>query len=193
MPYVTKTDASGATELTKKTTQAEVSTNSSDQNAEDIRNIKAGTTGITGYDIVVGTSADITNELATHTVSDFVAAISNGDKIYFRSGTHSIVRNEDITEDDVKLYFDPEAILDQGTAGQTLTFSGTRIQVHDGRFTGFTGSGDEIIISGTNCYFVVIQGSIDTFLIDSGATGSMILSSDNNGGIKNNTGNVTFS
>lgn len=47
------------------------------------------------YDIVVGSSQQVADDVATHTVSDFVAAISNGDKILILDGTHTLVRNEE--------------------------------------------------------------------------------------------------
>lgn len=145
--------------------------------------------GPAGFNLIVGTTQQVTDKEATHTIADFNDSfeIETGDKILFLDGTHTLTRDEDILPDDVKIYFSPQAILDDG-ADQTLTFSGTRIQVHDGRFTGWTNSAGEITISGDNCYFIVVQGNIDIFTIDSGAQGSMVVSV--NSGIKTAQWNI---
>lgn len=73
------------------------------------------------FDIIVGSAGQVTSEVATHTVSDFVADISNGDRILFLNGTHTLVRNENITEDDIELVGEStQAILD--FAGDTIVF-----------------------------------------------------------------------
>lgn len=179
MPLITKTDDNGARRLAKENTDVDILTNASTQLNEDVKNIKAGTLGLTGYDIIVGSAADVVNELATHVVGDFVAAISNDDRVYFRSGTHVLARDETITETGVKFYFDPGAVIDDG-ASQTLTFLGDRAQVYDGRFTGF--AADAIILAATGCYFIVTVGDLSIFLLDSASDGSMVVSV--NSGIK---------
>lgn len=99
-------------------------------------------------DIVVGSSAQVTSKDATHDVDTFVAAIANGDHVHFLKGqTHTLGQSEDITESDVTITFGADAILDDGT-NFTLTFSGDRIQVGPGQFTGFTSA--DIILSGAD-------------------------------------------
>ena len=84
-----------------------------------------------GYaDIVIGTSAEVTAKEATHTVSDFVAALADDDHVLVLAGAaHTLVRNEDITESRVRIEFEQGATLAFSTF--TLTISGD-----ENRFTG---------------------------------------------------------
>ena len=80
-------------------------------------------------DIVVGSAGEVASNNATHTVSDWVAALVNNDHVMFLAGTHVAVRNEDITELRCKIEMEQGATLDLVTF--TLTISGD-----ENRFTG---------------------------------------------------------
>ena len=100
-------------------------------------------------DIVVGSSAQVTSGKATHTVSNFVAAITAGNSIFILAGTHALIRDEDITESDVHIDGAPESLITNGT-GFTLALSGARIQSKSVQYV-FSAS-KQLILSGVDCF-----------------------------------------
>lgn len=121
------------------------------------------------YDIVVGSTAQVTAGDAMHDVDTFVAAISNGDQIKFLAGTHTLGQSETITEIDLDVWFEPAAIIDNGT-NYTLTFSGARCHIHSGQYIGFA-DGD-IIVSGAGSHIDIKDTDIETLDLGDGVSGS---------------------
>ncbi len=128
-------------------------------------------------DIVVGSAGEVTSGDADNTVGDFVVAIANGDTVRFLAGTHALTRNEDITETDVTLLFESDAILDDGT-NRTFTVSGARARIGPGRFTGFT-FGD-IILSGAGSILIGID--LDMRIV-AASNGALVLTSGTAAGL----------
>ena len=106
------------------------------------------------YDKVVGTAAEVISGAASHEWTDsgtqatFFTDLADGDRIFFRSSvTHLMNANRDFDHADLKITFDAQAIIDGNDGTQwTLTFSGDRIQVYQGRFDDFSTS--DLVVSG---------------------------------------------
>ena len=103
--------------------------------------------GLISHDIIIGTSGQVTDGDATHTIADFNASgiIQDGFRILVKSGTHVLTQNEDILPNNIIIEKeDQNAII--SFSSFTLTFSGNN-GVQDLRLAG-VGSGD-IIHTGT--------------------------------------------
>ncbi len=50
-----------------------------------------------GYDIMVGSVSELTNDICTHLITTWAAAVSNNDKVLFLDGTHVPTADADIT------------------------------------------------------------------------------------------------
>ena len=127
-----------------------------------------------GYaDIVVGSAAQVTAKEATHTVATFVAAISAGDTVVFlRDQTHTLVRNEDITEVDVTLLGeDSTAVL--AFSGFTFTMSGVRARIKDGLQLSGTVTGS-LILSAAGSNALVTGAATSAFVLSGGAIGKLL-------------------
>ncbi len=130
------------------------------------------------HDIVVGSSAQVTSGVATHTVSNFVAAVAANDKVLILEGTHTLVRNEDITEAGVRLYGEtPAAILAFSTF--TFTMSGVN-SIFDAQTSG-VGSND-LIITGAGSHLISptisrasVQLAAGVSALTGGSTGFMAI------------------
>ena len=85
-----------------------------------------GLVGPKGYDIIVGTSQQVVDGVATHTINNFVVSINDNDRILILSGTHVLTVSIVITESGVFMEFeDRSALFDMGTtSGMTFTLSG---------------------------------------------------------------------
>ena len=76
-----------------------------------------------GFDIIVGTQAEIDLGKATDLVSTFVAAIQDNSRVLIRRGTHALAQNEDITKSGVVIVKeDRTAVL--AMSSFTFTISG---------------------------------------------------------------------
>jgi len=117
-------------------------------------------TSVSEFDIIVGSAQNVIDGLATHTIGNFVAAIQNMYKIQILDGTYNLIQSEDITESNVKIYFEPGAIL-VSNGSRTFTLSGNNNEVFSGRFSGFGTNG--IILSGNDIYIYALDGLISTF------------------------------
>ncbi len=121
-------------------------------------------------DITVGSSAQVTANEATHDIDDFVAAISNGDHVHFLGPlTHTLGQNEDITETDVEITMDEDAILAFSTF--TLTLSGVRSKAN--LRTSGAGAGD-IIGSAQGVLFEITGADHTVFALSGGARGKIL-------------------
>ncbi len=103
-------------------------------------------------DIVVGTAQQKTDKEATHTIADFAAAVANGDKILILDGTQTLAANVLITETDVEVYFQTEAIIAKASTF-TFTMSGARSRIFNGRFSGF-GTNDLVLSGGSSLWHI---------------------------------------
>jgi len=101
-----------------------------------------------GFDIIVGTQVQVDNILnpATHTISDFIAAITNQSRILILSGTHALAQDEVITETGVVLEKeDQSAIIQLGSF--TFTVSGDENELN---FRMDSAGLDALVISGNH-------------------------------------------
>ena len=125
-----------------------------------------------GFDIIVGTQAEIDLGKATHLVATFVAAIQDNSRVLIRRGTHAVVQNEDITESGVVMVKeDRTAIL--AMSSFTFTVSGDENELN----LRFDSLGlDSFIVSGDNNEMVLwsANGNSDPF-DDAGADNSTSL------------------
>ncbi len=98
------------------------------QSLDILSKIFRGKTGHLGFDIVIGTSDQVGQGIATHTTDDFVAALANGDRCLIIDGSEALQRSEDITETDITIIpASGDVVLDFGAF--TLTMSGARPQI----------------------------------------------------------------
>ena len=111
-------------------------------------------------DIVVGTAGQVTSKDATHTIANFAAAVANGDKILILDGTQTLAANVLITETDVEVFFQTEAIIAKASTF-TFTISGARSRTFNGRFSGF-GTND-LVLSGGDSLWNISEGLIAWF------------------------------
>ena len=117
--------------------------------------------------IIIGTQDQVDDDEATHTIGTFVAAIDSGDRIAVLAGAaHTLARNEDITDQEIEMVFEPGASIAAG--GFTFTFSGIRSIVKPGRWTGFADDG--IIVSGAGSRVEAIGTNLEKFLVTNNAT-----------------------
>lgn len=124
----------------------------------------------TAKTIIVGTSQEIADGNATHTIENFVAALVNGDQVLILNGTHTLTRNEDITETDVLVEVESsESILDM--ASFTLTLSGLRSQFR-GRVTNTTTG--SLIGSAQGVLFDITGADYTAFNLSGGARGKIV-------------------
>ena len=126
-----------------------------------------------GFDIIVGTSGQITSKIATHTVSDFVARIvvlGNRTTVLVLDGINTLVRNEDISETDISIVGEStEAILAFSTF--TFTMSGVRSSMN----IRTSGAGDgDIIGSAQGILFEITGADYTVFALSGGARGKVL-------------------
>jgi hypothetical protein len=130
------------------------------------------------YDIVIGSAAQVTAFEATHVMADLIDALAvAGSRILILDGTHTLLGNLSLTNDDLKIKSEsPLAILDVSTF--TATFSGARdfilLRVIN------SGAGD-IIVSGAGAVFAGIDIPIANVTVSNGAIAE---TSGDTGGIK---------
>lgn len=134
------------------------------------------------YDKIVGSAGEVASGKATHEFdAAFFSALNSNDRVFFRSGFHTMDADRDFTQSDLHIFFDTGAeIVGFDGTQWTLTFSGTRIQTYTAKFTaGSFGNGD-IDITGINCLIQVALGAASLF--DVTGAGSTVI--DENGGFK---------
>jgi len=117
------------------------------------------------FDIVVGSSTQVTNHEATHTINDLDdTLVTAGTKVLFLVGTHTLTANLALSNNDISLIAESsEAIIDVSTF--TITLSGLRsyskIRVIN------AGAGD-IIVSGVGSKILVPDIDHTVFSLGSG-------------------------
>lgn len=119
------------------------------------------------FDIVVGSSTQVTNLEATHVAADLDdALVVAGSKVLFLSGTHTLAANIALTNDDISIVCEStEAIIDVATF--TFTLSGLRA-VSNVRFSN-AGVGD-VILSGAGSSMFAHDMNIDRINASAGVS-----------------------
>ncbi len=148
------------------------------QSLDSIQKYVGSKRGLRGYGIVVGDTAQVARGEATHTADNFVAALVNGSAVLILNGTHTLVRAEDVTENDILIEGEsPEAVLAFSTF--TLTMSGASFYATLN--TSGAGTGD-IILSGSGGVWISMgDEALTTFNI---SNNNIVIAPGSAGGVK---------
>lgn len=132
------------------------------------------------FDIIIGSTAEVTSGAATHTINTFASAVANFNTITILKGTHTLTGNVSLTEQDLIIVSQAGAIID---LDDTHTFTSTGVNLNMTSQIINTDSPALITISGAASFLKSLNTNIDRVITSNGV---IAICTGNGGGFKKN-------